>query len=82
MEPDPRIQAEHARRLSKYVFPKQYNLSNVFNQPARWKMGIPDFGDRESEIQVPILFYCLMTRVAFGLIVLSRRRVSVKLRND
>lgn len=61
VDPDPRTQAEHARHLSKYVFPRQYKLSSVFNQPARWKASAPDFSDRESEIQVLLSFFCLMT---------------------
>ena len=60
VEPDARAQAEQARHLAKYVFARQYGLSNVFDLSARSKgsMKVPDFVDREHEIQVPIPLSC------------------------
>ncbi|CAK5268459.1 unnamed protein product [Mycena citricolor] len=45
---------EQARHLSKYVFPRQYGLANVFRfeLPRREGFRLPDFGDREDEIRV------------------------------
>ncbi|KAG2047676.1 hypothetical protein BDR06DRAFT_896980, partial [Suillus hirtellus] len=53
-DPDPRLQAQKARHLSKYIFPLQYGLSNVFSQPSAAKETYkqPNFADREREIQV------------------------------
>jgi hypothetical protein len=51
---DPRQLAEKARHLSKYIFPRQYHLTNVFTldtdkfAPAN---NIPDIVDREDEIK-------------------------------
>lgn len=55
VDPDPRVQAENSRLLAKYVFPRQYGLSNVFEIPGRSKKAaasIPDFSDRDDEIKV------------------------------
>ena len=54
VDPDPRMQAEQARKLSKYVFPRQYRLSNAFEKSTAGRGGwvMPDFEDRESEIKV------------------------------
>ena len=54
VDPDARVQAEQARHLAKYVFARQFGLSNVFDLSARSKgpMKAPDFFDRESEIMV------------------------------
>ncbi|KAG2356178.1 hypothetical protein BDR07DRAFT_1301185, partial [Suillus spraguei] len=52
-DPDPREQAKKTRHLSKYIFPLQYGLSNVFSQPSAAKETYkqPNFADREREIQ-------------------------------
>ncbi|KAG1877989.1 hypothetical protein DFJ58DRAFT_648689 [Suillus subalutaceus] len=52
-DPDPRDQARKARHLSKYIFPLQYGLSNVFTSQLQAKEHYkqPDFADRENEIQ-------------------------------
>ena len=56
VDPDPRMQAEQARNLSKYVFPRQYGLSNAFERSIGGKGGwvVPDFEDREGEIKVTL----------------------------
>ncbi|KAG0702505.1 hypothetical protein DFH29DRAFT_774015, partial [Suillus ampliporus] len=53
-DPDPRQEAQNARLLSKYIFPLQYGLSNVFSQPSAAKeiYKQPNFADRELEIGV------------------------------
>ncbi|KAG1737329.1 hypothetical protein EDB19DRAFT_1637045, partial [Suillus lakei] len=53
-DPDPRQQAQKARHLSKYIFPLQYGLSNVFSQKSAAKETYkqPNFADREREIEV------------------------------
>jgi hypothetical protein len=53
-DPDPRDEARNARHLSKYIFPLQYRLSNVFTSqsPAKEHYKQPNFTDREREIQV------------------------------
>ncbi|KAJ8591700.1 hypothetical protein M405DRAFT_734626 [Rhizopogon salebrosus TDB-379] len=53
-DPDPRQEAQKARQLSKYIFPLQYSLSNVFSHasPAKESYKQPDFTDREREIEV------------------------------
>lgn len=53
-DPDPRQEAQKARQLSKYIFPLQYGLSNVFSHasPAKESYKQPDFTDREREIEV------------------------------
>ncbi|KAG2133254.1 uncharacterized protein EDB93DRAFT_887401 [Suillus bovinus] len=53
-DPDPRQQAQKARHLSKYIFPLQYGLSNVFSQPSAAKETYkqPNFADREREIEL------------------------------
>ncbi|KAG1798207.1 uncharacterized protein HD556DRAFT_1232582, partial [Suillus plorans] len=53
-DPDPRLQAQKARHLSKYIFPLQYGLSNVFSQPSAAKETYkqPNFADREREIEL------------------------------
>lgn len=55
VDPDPRQQAGHARHLAKYVFPRQYGLSNPFLVPtlAIFQANrLPDYSDREEEIKV------------------------------
>ena len=61
VDPDPRMQAEQARKLSKYMFPRQYQLSNTFEKltAGRGSWVMPDFEDRESEIEAS-LFLCSM----------------------
>ncbi|KIK45335.1 hypothetical protein CY34DRAFT_78126 [Suillus luteus UH-Slu-Lm8-n1] len=53
-DPDPRQQAQKTRHLSKYIFPLQYGLSNVFSQPSAAKETYkqPNFADREREIEL------------------------------
>ncbi|KAG2738144.1 hypothetical protein P692DRAFT_20759500 [Suillus brevipes Sb2] len=53
-DPDPRDEACKARHLSKYIFPLQYKLSNVFasESPATANYKQPDFTDRERDIQL------------------------------
>ncbi|KAI0955894.1 hypothetical protein AcV7_006436 [Taiwanofungus camphoratus] len=54
VDPDPRQQAGHARHLAKYVFPRQYGLSNPFLVPtlAIFQANrLPDYSDREEEIK-------------------------------
>ncbi|KAG2124005.1 hypothetical protein DEU56DRAFT_744922, partial [Suillus clintonianus] len=53
-DPDPRQQAQKARHLSKYIFPLQYGLSNVFSQQSAAKESYkqPNFADREREIEL------------------------------
>ncbi|KZP22725.1 hypothetical protein FIBSPDRAFT_910389 [Athelia psychrophila] len=55
VDPDPKVQAEHARHLAKYVFPRQYGLSSVFHVSAPQSkfvaVPIPHFSDREKEIK-------------------------------
>ncbi|KAE9405114.1 hypothetical protein BT96DRAFT_748850, partial [Gymnopus androsaceus JB14] len=50
---NPRVQAEQSRRLAKYIFPRQYGLANAFMfEVKKWEPSyIPDFMDREAEIQ-------------------------------
>ncbi|KAI0326933.1 hypothetical protein GY45DRAFT_1348049 [Cubamyces sp. BRFM 1775] len=55
VDPDRRQQMEHARHLSKYVFPRQYGLKNPFDSPGshRSNYGMPpDYLDREQEIKL------------------------------
>ncbi|KAF7424166.1 hypothetical protein PC9H_009469 [Pleurotus ostreatus] len=54
VDPDPRTQAEDARYLSKYIFPRQYGLSSPFmiKRQQYERYTIPDYTDREQEIQV------------------------------
>lgn len=52
VDPDAREQAANVRHLSKYIFPRQYNLSNPFRPSSRkdaYKFA--DYSDRESEIK-------------------------------
>ncbi|KIJ66968.1 hypothetical protein HYDPIDRAFT_85706, partial [Hydnomerulius pinastri MD-312] len=51
-DPDPRKLAKDSRHLSKYIFPLQYGLSNVFSYVANRKVTYqqPDYSDREHEI--------------------------------
>lgn len=53
-DPDPRDVARNVRHLSKYIFPLQYKISNVFTSRSstkeRYKQ--PDFTDRELEIKL------------------------------
>ncbi|TFY78051.1 hypothetical protein EWM64_g5960 [Hericium alpestre] len=49
-----RAQMEDARHLAKYIFPRQYGLSNAFTPTStpRWGAGkLPDYADREDEIK-------------------------------
>ncbi|KAG2063581.1 hypothetical protein BDR04DRAFT_1037580 [Suillus decipiens] len=50
-DPDPQDQAKNVRHLSKYIFPLQYGLRNVFTSEsqAKGRYKQPDFTDRESE---------------------------------
>lgn len=59
-DPDPRDEARNARHLSKYIFPLQYRLSNVFTSqsPTKENYKQPDFTDRERDIQVRQGFVC------------------------
>jgi hypothetical protein len=54
MDPDPHKQAEKARQLAKYVFPRQYKLSSPFALIPSKQEGFkfPDFLDRGDEIKV------------------------------
>ena len=54
VDPDPREQTKNARHLSKYVFPRQYGLSNPFVATSRKKetFNLLDYSDREVEIKV------------------------------
>ena len=55
VDPDPRQQAEHARHLAKYVFPRQYGLSHAFAVSPGQRYSTfqnPDWMDREREIKV------------------------------
>ncbi|KAJ7067067.1 hypothetical protein C8F01DRAFT_980512 [Mycena amicta] len=47
--PDPRKQMEAARRLSKYVFPRQYGLASPFRFESQSSM-LPDFSNRDPHI--------------------------------
>jgi telomerase reverse transcriptase len=60
--PDPRRQAAAARHLSKYIFPRQYDLPNVFNGADNGAYVIED-RQREAQIKVDIgvLFEFLFT---------------------
>ncbi|KAG1744070.1 uncharacterized protein EDB91DRAFT_1050737 [Suillus paluster] len=53
-DPDPRQEAQKARHLSKYIFPLQYGLSNVFSQKSAAKKMYkqPNFANRETDIEV------------------------------
>ncbi|KAI1796871.1 hypothetical protein LXA43DRAFT_491424 [Ganoderma leucocontextum] len=54
VDPEPRQQMEHARHLAKYVFPRQYELSNAFISGSSGKYGsfrMVDYVDREQEIK-------------------------------
>ncbi|OBZ72156.1 Telomerase reverse transcriptase [Grifola frondosa] len=54
VDPDPRKQMDDARHLAKYVFPRQYNLSNPFvleKSKQRHAFRFPDYLDREQEIK-------------------------------
>ncbi|EMD33992.1 hypothetical protein CERSUDRAFT_26993, partial [Gelatoporia subvermispora B] len=54
-DPDPVTQAANTRHLSKYIFPRQYELSSPFYATARSRydaVNLPDYSDRESEIKV------------------------------
>lgn len=83
IEPDPRQQMENARHLSKYVFPRQYGLSNPFIIVAERKFEtfeLPDFTDREAEIKVGDCSYLGVE--VFGTDVLRRNWVRAKPRRD
>ncbi|PIL35516.1 hypothetical protein GSI_02244 [Ganoderma sinense ZZ0214-1] len=54
VDPDPRQQMERARHLAKYIFPRQYELSNPFSMSSSGRYGsfrMPDYLDREQEIK-------------------------------
>ncbi|KII85187.1 hypothetical protein PLICRDRAFT_116545 [Plicaturopsis crispa FD-325 SS-3] len=54
VDPDPRKEAENARHLAKYVFPRQYGLSSPFCptiQSKRDAFKIREYSDRENEIK-------------------------------
>ncbi|KAG6896050.1 hypothetical protein C0992_010666 [Termitomyces sp. T32_za158] len=53
VDPDPKEQLQHARHLSKYVFPRQYGLNNPFFVANLRKnaFNAPDYMDREAEIK-------------------------------
>lgn len=53
-DPDLHAQAEKSRRFSKYVFPRQYGLANasMFEVSKYEPSYIPDFADRDNEIEV------------------------------
>lgn len=53
-DPDPAEQARKARHLSKYIFPLQHGLANVFSHVASRNETYrqPNFIDREHEIKV------------------------------
>ncbi|KAL1674218.1 hypothetical protein EV122DRAFT_221093, partial [Schizophyllum commune] len=48
---DYRAQFTAARKLSKYVFPRQYGLAHPFQQSKGNAQQLPDFSDREAEIE-------------------------------
>ncbi|KAG6899964.1 hypothetical protein C0993_004865 [Termitomyces sp. T159_Od127] len=54
VDPDPKEQLQHARHLSKYVFPRQYGLNNPFfiTNLRKNAFNAPDYLDREAEIKV------------------------------
>ena len=54
VDPDAREQATDVRHLSKYIFPRQYNLSNPFRPSSGRKDAykFADYSDRESEVKV------------------------------
>ncbi|KIK10193.1 hypothetical protein K443DRAFT_81629, partial [Laccaria amethystina LaAM-08-1] len=53
-DPDAREQAANVRHLSKYIFPRQYNLSNPFRSSSGRKDAnkFADYSDRESEVKL------------------------------
>ncbi|KAI6025951.1 hypothetical protein F5J12DRAFT_716154, partial [Pisolithus orientalis] len=53
-DPDPEEQARNVRHLSKYVFPLQYGLPNVFGHVANRSETYrqPLFADREYDIRL------------------------------
>ncbi|KIJ13439.1 hypothetical protein PAXINDRAFT_81133, partial [Paxillus involutus ATCC 200175] len=53
-DPDPRKLAKDGRHLSKYIFPLQYGLPNVFSHVTdrKEKYQQPDYSDREREIKL------------------------------
>ncbi|EIW83940.1 hypothetical protein CONPUDRAFT_51134, partial [Coniophora puteana RWD-64-598 SS2] len=56
-DPDPREQARQARHLSKYIFPLQYDLKNIFTNVPNPKdvHNLHNFFDRELEIKARAL---------------------------
>jgi hypothetical protein len=72
-DPDPRDEACKARHLSKYIFPLQYKLSNVFasESPATANYKQPDFTDRERDIQVRQDFACEGTWILINACILA-----------
>ena len=54
IDPDPREQAAHARHLAKYIFPRQFGLSNPFTVDLTVFSvhRLPDYFDREQSIKV------------------------------
>lgn len=77
VDPDPRLQAEQARNLSKYVFPRQYGLSNAFERSTTRGSGwvVPDFEDRDNEIRVWFTSSPLCTAPLFWDIFLVEREM-------
>lgn len=53
-----------ARRLLKYIFPRQYDLANVFTskRDPRHAYAFPDFTDRETEIKVILAIKLLYSK--------------------
>lgn len=61
-ELDPRQLAEKARHLSKYIFPRQYSLTNVFAMDSDTfasANNTPDIIDREDEIEASRSHACI-----------------------
>ncbi|KAG6908673.1 hypothetical protein DXG01_003687 [Tephrocybe rancida] len=53
VDPDPKTQQQHARHLSKYVFPRQYGLDSpfLFSSSKKDAFRTPEYLDREAEIK-------------------------------
>ncbi|EEB97795.1 hypothetical protein MPER_02816, partial [Moniliophthora perniciosa FA553] len=53
-DPNPRIQQANARRLAKYIFPRQYGLPSAFHFfkfSEREAYQVPDFVNRDQDIE-------------------------------
>ncbi|ESK87254.1 telomerase reverse transcriptase [Moniliophthora roreri MCA 2997] len=53
-DPNPQIQQSNARRLAKYIFPRQYGLPNAFHFfkfSEREAYQVPDFVNRDQDIE-------------------------------